>query len=147
MRISSATTQCVLCAALLWLGSAAGTRASIVVPDIKLFAVEDLHLDASASTEAGSSAEHSSPIRSSDKDDNGHAYERTLGQDAFSFGGTSTGTSSSSSSNGGSSNSFAVRSANANITTDPEVAGWLSGEGRFALPMPPVNPLLRPPQG
>jgi hypothetical protein len=146
MGISTTTARCAFCAAILWLGTAVGAHASIVVPDCQLFSV-DLNLDAGASTGAGSRADRSSPVPSSDEDQNRNAYDRMTGQDAFSSGGSSTGTSSSSSSSSGSSNTFAVRAANADLITDPAIAVWLSGEQRFTLPMPPGNGLLRPPRG
>jgi hypothetical protein len=145
MRISSATSRCVLCTAILWLGTAIGARASIVVPDSQLFAI-DLKLGTSASAEGTSSAERSSPTPSAENQ-NRNAIDRTSAQDAFSFGGSSTGTSTTSSgSSGGGSNTFALRTVNAELITDPAIAGWHSGERRFALPMPPGTDLLRPPQ-
>jgi hypothetical protein len=145
MGLSSTTIRCVFCAAILWLGGAVDAHASIVVPESHLFSVE-LKLDGGASTGTGSSDDESSPAPSSDEDRNRHAYDRLTGQDAFSFGGSSTGTSTSSSSSGGNSNSFALRSTSADLISDSAIAGWLSWEGRFALPMPPGNELLRPPQ-
>ena len=146
MGISSPTTRCIICAAILWFSAVAvDTHASIVVPEGQPFSV-DLNLDAGASTGAGSSDERSSPAAPSDEDRNRHDYDRATGQDAFSFGGSSTGTSTSSSGNSGGSNTFAVRSVDADLFSDPAIAGWLSGERRFSLPMPPGNELLRPPQ-
>jgi len=144
MGMSSTITRSLFCAAIIWLGAAVGAQGSIVVPECQLFSV-DVNLDACASTGAGSNAESSSPAPSTDEDGNGHAYDRTTTQDAFSFGGSSTGTSSSSSNSSGGSNTYAVRSTNADLVTDPAV-GWLPREQRFALPMPPGNELLRPPQ-
>lgn len=146
MGISPTTTRCLICAAILWLGAAGGARASIEVPECQLFS-GDFKLDTCVSSEAGSAGGSSSPRQSSDENQNKRGFDLATEQVALSFGGSSTGTSTSSSSSGGSSNTFAVRSASADLVTDPAIAGWLSGERRFAIPMPPVNSLLRPPQG
>jgi hypothetical protein len=144
MGMSSTTTQCIFCAAILWLGAVVGAQGSIVVPECQLFTV-DLNLEAGAAG-AGSSTDSSSPAPSSDEKRNRRGYDRTTEQDAFSFGGSSTGTSTSSSGSSGGSNTFAARTVDADLFTDPATGGWHSGERRFAIPMPPVNALLRPPQ-
>jgi hypothetical protein len=74
------------------------------------------------------------------------AKERALSMLMAQPGPSSTTSTSGSSSLAGASVTAALAYFPASILCDPAVAGWVSGEGQVALPSPPGNELLRPPQ-
>jgi hypothetical protein len=144
MPTNSVTTWRLLYAVMIWAASALVAQASIEIPECSSFAFE-LNLDKSAAAGAGSSGHSSSP--SAPQDESSRDKSELLNSlGALAHSGAPTGTSANSLGSGSASHPCAVRAANAVVIVDSNIAGWLSGEYRFAIPMPPVNSLLRPPQ-
>jgi hypothetical protein len=133
---------CMLVATVV--GSSA--HASIVCPEPASVSLEDL-LSAADAKSASSCASHSAPVEQSSQNE----YERELARllslspSAIPSGGSTSGTSASGS-GAGASGVSALSFATAIVLCDADVVRWVAGDQRLALPMPPGNDLLRPPQ-
>ncbi len=118
--------------------------ASIMLPPPPGFSFEDLNECETAGSSLGSN--QSSNDKSSE-DSSPQQSKPLIARDAFSPGGTSSGTSSTSPSNGsGGVSASELGSVAAVYFSKPAIFGWVFGEQRLALPTPPGNDLLRPPQ-
>jgi hypothetical protein len=138
----SVTIWRLLCAAIIWSASGIVAQASIDVPECPSCVLE---LDAGSGAAAGPSERSTSPnAPQKDPQRDNLEFLRAIG--VFAHTGSASGTSANSVGSGGTSHTFAVRAVDAVVADDSLFTGWLSGEFRFAIPMPPVNSLLRPPQ-
>lgn len=119
----------------------ATVEASIVGPAAPEFSLEP-SVDQSSSGH-GAQSSRSSYGKSTD----GHDHQIELGLFfAEQSPGGHTSSSSSPTSGGGASFSSAIAYLPASIISDPNVAGWVSGERQVSLPALVRNELLRPPQ-
>ncbi len=121
-------------------GACSAVDASIVGPAAPEFSLEPdkAGTGTTHSCEAGTSSSHQSS--------EAPAKVRALTMLMAPSGPSSTSSTSGSSTLAGSSVIAALNYVPANILCDPAVAGWVSGERQVALPTPPDNELLRPPQ-
>ena len=129
--------------ALLILVVSSAARASIIQPDAPQFSLDApvsvaINADAAGATAPPAEAPAKTPAEQQDLD---QLFTQLAGG-----GNTSSSSSSSSSIGGGAGANAALAYLPADILCDPSVAGWVSGEHRLALPMPPGNSLLRPPR-
>jgi len=136
---------CALFAAIaLFTASAQG---SIIVPvssavDVEAF-LGDLASGASCGAgTAGATADGSSLPEQPFKLDLARRFAATLSL----TGGTTSSTSNSSTGGTSASGNAPIHSVSSVTLVDLDLAGWVQGEARFALPIPPGNDLLRPPQ-
>ena len=132
---------CVVAAAAL---AVVGTQAtaSLILPQIPEFTLKDL-----AAPQAAGAAQSSrlAPARQPAETVPEQPPAPFSVDNAFTPGGSSTGSSTSGSGTSGVSVSALAIGA-AVVMSEPTLAGWISGEHRLALPMPPGNNLLRPPR-
>jgi len=121
-------------------------QASIICPEPAAIGFDDL---LSASDAGASSASlgdsRSAPAERPSQDGKLRELARLLSPSAIPSGGSTSGTSASGSGASASSAS-ALGSATAIVLCDADVVRWVAGDERLALPMPPGNDLLRPPQ-
>ena len=121
-------------------------HASIVCPEPAAIGLDDLLPAADANTSTASlGGSYSTPAKQPSQDGSERVLARLLSLSAFPSGGSTSGTSASGSGANASSAS-ALGSATAIILCDADVVRWVAGDQRLALPMPPGNDLLRPPQ-
>jgi hypothetical protein len=132
----------LLCAVVIWSATAMVAQASIEVPEFPSCVLE---LDADSGATAGPS-ERSTSTNAPREDPRRDKSELLRNFGVFAHSRSASGTSANSVGSGGTSQACAVRAVDSVVADDSTVAGWLSGEYRFAIPMPPVNSLLRPPQ-
>lgn len=130
---------CALAVVLVSTFSAAA-HASIVGPQTSAINLADLLPAAGAGSSAGS---HSAPAKVPSRE--GEKPVGLYSPTAIPSGGSTSGTSTSGSGASGS-NVSALVSVAAIVRCDGDVVRWVTGEERLALPMPPGNDLLRPPQ-
>jgi len=126
--------------ALCFLAGASSVEASIVGPAAPEFSLEPsgAGVGTTHSRDTGTSSGH--------QGSKAPATERALTMLMAQPGPSSTSSTSGSSSLAGSSITAALAYVPASILCDPAVAGWVSGERQVALPSPPDNELVRPPQ-
>jgi len=132
-----------LVALIVALGVFAGNstvEASIVGPGVPQFSLEPSCAGAAPvqTQETGKPSDRPS--------DDSSATDRQLTLLMGQPGPSGTTSTSGSSTLTGSSVTAALAFVPANILCDPAVAGWVSGKRQVALPTPPGNELLRPPQ-
>jgi hypothetical protein len=138
-RIAALPLAFALLGALMCYGSTAS--ASIAVPNFLTFAADDL--DHNAADSGCGTADDSQKGRQNDQDRPDLPTRFALPSAPASMGGAS----SSSALTGGFAAAVAVNGqVSAVVQPAANVLGWLSGEQRLALPEPPGNDLLRPPQ-
>ena len=118
----------------------ASVEASIVGPAAPEFSLEP-SVD---QTSSGHGAQSSRPSFTKSVDGHEHLIELDLLLAERCPGGHTS--SSSPTSGGGASFSSAIAYLPASIISDPNVAGWVSGERQVSLPALAPNELLRPPQ-
>jgi hypothetical protein len=121
-------------------------HASIEFPQPAAISLEDLQPAAAANaSSAGTSGGHSGPIEQPSQDGNERDVHRLVSPSAIPPGGSTSGSSSSGIGAGASSVS-ALCPAAAILLYDADLVRWFAGDERLALPTPPGNVLLRPPQ-
>jgi len=126
---------------------AANAQGSIIVPvssavDVEAF-LDDLAYGATCGAgTAGATADGSSLPEQPFELDLAQRLAATLSP----TGGTTSSTSNSSTGGTSGSGNTSIHSVSSVTLVDLDLVGWVQGEARFALPMPPGNDLLRPPQ-
>jgi len=127
-----AAVACVFCAT--------GARGSIIVPEANVIDVDELLADVDGAGSSGTSntTRHAEqPLES--------LGELEFGQHLAAGNSTSNTSTSSTGGLGGLVNA-PIHSSTTATMPDLDLVGWTNGEARFALPTPPGNDLLRPPQ-
>ncbi|QEG36014.1 hypothetical protein [Bythopirellula goksoeyrii] len=125
------------CLAVLLLFSAEAAEASIMRPEMPEFKFEEIASDLGTSAPADPSPE--SPAEPS-------LAEFVIHHALGSSGGSSSSSSSSPSPTSSSNSTLAINSLTVSSLADLSLTGWVCGEQRFSLPIPPGNDLLKPPQ-
>ena len=122
-------------------------QASIMLPEAKAIDVEKLVADTNEGAGSTSASRaHEAPFDKPSENPAESELVRLMAAALSPVEGSTSSNSTSGSGNGGSGNS-PIQSLS--FATIPNLAllGWIAGEARFALPMPPGTDLLRPPQG
>lgn len=120
------------------------TSASIIMQEARPFVLAASSLGAPTDSCGSSSA----PLEQQTKDSDRYQTEQfhLLGLDSPQPGGTTSGSSSAPGNGAGGVNASALGLVSAFVLCDADVIRWIAGEQRLALPTPPGNDLLRPPQ-
>ena len=126
--------------ALMVMMGGAKAEASIEGPAVPQFSLESSTIGAGATH----SHEKRPPVYHQSNQEPKANLELTLL--LSNHGPSSTSSTSGSSSLAGAGATVALSYVSTSVHCDPTVAGWVSGERQVALPSPPANELLRPPQ-
>jgi hypothetical protein len=126
--------------------SATSAFASLCVPDVPEFDAQLLAECGDSGGGMGESKSDSRPSAPASDEDNGREPTQLDLLEAIPTGSSSGSTTSSSGTSSSGAFTLAVAIAASPVPDSPDVAGWVRGEARLALPMPPGNELLRPPQ-
>jgi hypothetical protein len=117
------------------------SQASLIVPDLPEFCIE-------ADTDASMGSSNGSPNSHSEDTPNQEGQRRFTVNNVIlgSHGLTNGMTTSSSTSPSQSNSSVALTGHVAILLADPSLTGWIYVAQHVAIPLPPANSLLRPPQ-